>query len=73
MIIRVWEKLEVGERLEATTIMLANSVSVQRKIFETASTQEMRDVFKNYWNQYNDNPLLGRDNILASICPQVIA
>ncbi|XP_076180354.1 DNA helicase MCM9 [Ptiloglossa arizonensis] len=71
MIIRVWEKLEVGERLEATTIMLANSVSVQRKIFETASTQEMRDVFKNYWNQYNDNPLLGRDNILASICPQL--
>ncbi|XP_054009344.1 DNA helicase MCM9-like [Hylaeus anthracinus] len=71
VVVRVWGQLEVGERLEATTIMIANSVSVRRKISETASTQEMRDVFKHYWEKYIDNPLLGRDNILASICPQL--
>ncbi|XP_043257619.1 DNA helicase MCM9-like [Colletes gigas] len=71
VVVRIWGQLEVGERSEATTIMLANSVSVRRKLSETASTQEMRDIFKNYWKQYTDNPLLGRDNILASICPQL--
>ncbi|KZC07133.1 DNA replication licensing factor MCM9 [Dufourea novaeangliae] len=71
VVVRVWGPLEVGERLEATTMMIANSVSVRRKISETSSTQEIRDVFKSYWDQYSDNPLLGRDNILASICPQL--
>lgn len=71
VVIRIWGPLEPGERLEATTMMLGNSITVRRKISDTSSSQEMRDVFKNYWEKYNDNPLLGRDNILASICPKV--
>ncbi|XP_078053444.1 DNA helicase MCM9 [Augochlora pura] len=71
VVVRVWGALEVGERLEATTIMLANSVSVRRKISETISSQEVKGVFVSYWEKYRDNPLLGRDNILASICPQL--
>ncbi|XP_076649480.1 DNA helicase MCM9 isoform X2 [Halictus rubicundus] len=71
VVVRVWSPLEIGERLEATTIMLANCVSVRRKVSETISSQEVKDVFISYWEQYSDNPLLGRDNILASICPQL--
>ncbi|XP_012340480.1 DNA helicase MCM9-like isoform X4 [Apis florea] len=71
VVIRIWGPLEPGERLEATTMMLGNSITVRRKISDTSSSQEMRDVFKNYWEKYNDNPLLGRDNILASICPKL--
>lgn len=71
VVIRIWGPLEVGERLEATTMMLGNSITVRRKISDTSSSQEMRDVFRNYWEKYSDNPLLGRDNILASICPKL--
>lgn len=56
----------------ASTFMLANSVSVHRKISElTFSTKEMKEVFNNYWESHIKNPLIGRDKILASICPQV--
>ncbi|XP_026666801.1 probable DNA helicase MCM9 [Ceratina calcarata] len=51
--------------------MLANSVVVRRKVSDTSSSQELKDTFTSYWESYNDNPLLGRDNILASICPQL--
>lgn len=71
VIVRIWGPLEADERLEATTMMIANSVTVRRKISDTSSSQEMKDIFENYWEKYSDNPLLGRDNILASICPQV--
>lgn len=68
---RVWGPFEVGERLEASTIMLANSASVRRKVSESFSSQSMKDLFEKYWEQNSDNPLLGRDNIAASICPQL--
>ncbi|XP_076755328.1 DNA helicase MCM9 [Xylocopa sonorina] len=71
IMIRIWGALEVGERLEATTMMLANSVVVRRKVFDTSSSQEMKDIFTDYWKKYTDDPLLGRDNIVASICPQL--
>ncbi|XP_017893509.1 DNA helicase MCM9-like [Ceratina calcarata] len=71
VVIRIWDSLEVGERLQAITKMLANSVVVRRKVSDTSSSQELKDTFTSYWESYNDNPLLGRDNILASICPQL--
>lgn len=51
---------------------MANSISVRRKITDaTFSTAEIKDTFTAYWEHYRDNVLSGRDNILASICPQV--
>lgn len=51
---------------------MANSISVRRKISEaTFSTAEIKDAFTAYWESYRDDALVGRDNILASICPQV--
>lgn len=65
--------VQPGEKALATTFMLANSVSVQRKISElTFSTKEMKETFSNYWNAHNENPLIGRDKIIASICPKVL-
>lgn len=72
MIIRKWGTLKTGQRAEATTFMMANSISVRRKISEaTFSTAEIKNTFAAYWENYRDNALFGRNNILASICPQV--
>lgn len=66
--------MEEAERMIATTIMIANSISVRRKITESKfSSNEIKDVFTNYWEKYRDDPLVGRDNIVASISPQVRA
>ncbi|KMQ93010.1 dna replication licensing factor mcm9 [Lasius niger] len=72
IVIRKWNTLKVGHRAEATTFLMANSISVRRKISEaTFSTAEIKDTFTAYWEHYRDNALAGRDNILASICPQL--
>ncbi|XP_015190524.1 PREDICTED: DNA helicase MCM9-like isoform X1 [Polistes dominula] len=72
VIIRKWGTLTVGRPAEATTLMIANSISIRRKVSDiTFSNQEMQDIFKGYWQQYENDPLTGRDNILASICPQL--
>lgn len=72
VVIRKWDKLKVGHRAEATTFLMANSIFVRRKVTESSfSTAEMKDTFTAYWEHHRDNPLSGRDNILASICPQL--
>lgn len=72
VVIRKWSTLKVGHRAEATTFLMANNISIRRKISEaTLSTAEIKDTFTAYWEHHKDNALIGRDNILASICPQV--
>ncbi|KAL6263429.1 hypothetical protein P5V15_006219 [Pogonomyrmex californicus] len=72
VVIRKWGKLKVGERAEATTFLMANSISVRKKITEaTFSTGEIKETFTAYWQHYQNDALSGRDNILASICPQL--
>ncbi|EZA51963.1 DNA replication licensing factor MCM9 [Ooceraea biroi] len=72
VVIRKWDKLEVGCRLETTRFLMANNVSVRRKISEaTFFTTEIKDTFTAYWEHHRDNALAGRNNILASICPQL--
>lgn len=69
---REWRTLTAGQGTEATTFMIANSISVRRKMSDTSfSTQEMQDIFTSYWQKYKNDPLAARNNILASICPQV--
>lgn len=72
VVIRRWGTLKVGHRAEATTFLMANNISIRKKISETTlSATEIKDTFTAYWEHYKDNVLIGRDNILASICPQV--
>ncbi|KAK0171671.1 hypothetical protein PV328_005094 [Microctonus aethiopoides] len=71
-VIRRWLPLVEGARAEASSIMIANSVSVLRKVLDSNYSEiEIKQIFENYWNQYTDNPLIGRDRILSSICPRL--
>lgn len=54
-------------------MLLANNIVVQQKTSKPmSSVKDIEELFKNYWKTYEESPLVGRDNILASICPQVI-
>lgn len=58
--------------MEHTTIMIANNVNVLHKVINSDYKQaEVREIFDNYWKIYENDPLVGRNKILASICPQV--
>ncbi|EFN88385.1 DNA replication licensing factor MCM9 [Harpegnathos saltator] len=72
IIIRKWGILKPGQRAEATTFLMANSISIRRKFSEaTFSTAEIKNTFTAFWENYQDDALCGRNNILASICPQM--
>ncbi|XP_008557457.1 DNA helicase MCM9 [Microplitis demolitor] len=72
VITRRWSPLEEGKRAQHTTIMIANNVSVLRKVIDSDYKQsEVREIFDNYWKIYENDPLVGRNKILASICPQL--
>ncbi|KAG7206657.1 hypothetical protein KM043_000333 [Ampulex compressa] len=72
IVIRRWEQLIPGCRLEASTVIMANSISIRRNLSDSMfCTEEVTSIFQNYWHRYKDTPLAGRNNILASICPQL--
>lgn len=71
-LVRKYEKINESERATAITFFVANSLLVRRKVAESEfCREEINKIFKNYWSNYTERPLDGRDNILASICPQV--
>ncbi|XP_031784957.1 DNA helicase MCM9 [Nasonia vitripennis] len=71
-LIRKWGNVVEGQRPTATTFLLANSLLVRRKVAESDFCRdEITKIFRNYWKGFTEKPLDGRDNILASICPQL--
>ena len=72
-VIRKTGNIVEGQRTIASTLMLANSLVVRRKVIESNySRDELNGIFGEFWRSCEDKPLNGRDHILASICPQVI-
>lgn len=72
VVIRQWGTLVPGQRAEATTFIMANSITVRTKISEAQfSTNETKEIFANFWEAHKAQPLVGRDIILGSLCPQM--
>ena len=38
---------------------------------ENIVTDELRAEFENFWEEHRVNPLIARDHIIASMCPQI--
>lgn len=59
-------------RAEATLVMLVNNVTPLRKALDSNySEAEVKQIFQDYWIKYKHEPLVGRNKILQSICPQL--
>ncbi|XP_072387493.1 uncharacterized protein [Diabrotica undecimpunctata] len=62
----------VGKRTEIDLVFKANHIQVDsHNSFIPISNPESDNIFNNFWEQYKDNPLEGRDVILKSICPEI--
>jgi DNA helicase MCM9 len=61
-----------GNRSDIELVLKANHLQVcndQRSA--VLVTSETRDEFAKYWDAHSQQPLVARNHILASICPQV--
>lgn len=68
-----WGELNKGFSIDIDITLKANYVQVDNICSSAAvSTPEIKQIFSSFWRNYADNPLLGRDTILASFCPQVL-
>lgn len=67
-----WGEFIVGKKIDIDITLKANYLQVDDIGSPAAvSTPEITQIFNSFWENYSENPLLGRDTILASFCPQV--
>lgn len=69
---RRWKPPVIGKKLEVDLVLRVNNVQVnndQRLI--KSIIPETRCLFQQFWTTYRKKPLVGRDIILQSFCPQV--
>ncbi|KAG8225398.1 hypothetical protein J437_LFUL004598 [Ladona fulva] len=69
---RRWNTFSAGNRCEIELSLQANHLQVcnDQKAFVHV-TPEMKDEFNTFWKKHSRQPLIGRNIILASVCPQV--
>ncbi|XP_048477653.1 DNA helicase MCM9 [Plutella xylostella] len=70
---RRWRPSVLSKKCEVELVLQANYLEVcnsqQSKVI--ASAPDVKDCFDEYWTKFEACPLKGRDQILASVCPQV--
>ncbi|KAJ1759837.1 DNA helicase mcm9, partial [Coemansia sp. RSA 1591] len=67
-----WRPVVAGERPDIAVVIRANSISVlSDQASQIAITEELREEFHAFWAARAGTPMRGRDEIVASMCPQV--
>ncbi|PSN31662.1 hypothetical protein C0J52_14963 [Blattella germanica] len=71
-VMRRWKYLNAGSRSDVELTLKANHLQVCNDHRSTVLvTNELREEFSKYWEDHNHEPLVARNHILASLCPQV--
>ncbi|XP_045496296.1 DNA helicase MCM9-like isoform X2 [Colias croceus] len=70
---RRWRPSTQTKRSEVELVLHANYIEVSnaQRSEVIASAPDVKDCFDEFWDKYKHCPLKGRDQILASVCPQV--
>lgn len=69
---RRWRQFGPDERCDLEMIIVANHLKVNNEHkMGIGMTEELKVEFENFWKQHADKPLVGRDYILKSICPDI--
>lgn len=71
VLMRRFNSLVVGRKIEVEIVIKANHIEVNNNNTNTPITSELKQMFDGFWATYADRPLVARDLILKSICPQV--
>lgn len=69
---RRWGNISRGMRMDLEVLIVANNVQVLNTSGSgVALTEEHREMFEEYWEYFQRNPLAGRNVIVSSIAPQL--
>ncbi|KAJ2354772.1 DNA helicase mcm9 [Coemansia erecta] len=67
-----WRPAMAGERPDISVVIRANSIGVQNdQTSQIAITDELREEFRAFWAANARTPMRARDEVVASMCPQV--
>lgn len=72
VVMQRWKPFQQDVRCELEIVLKANYVQVNNE--QSAGIimdEEVRKEFEDFWEHYKSNPFAGRNEILASLCPQV--
>ncbi|XP_059058589.1 DNA helicase MCM9-like [Achroia grisella] len=70
---RRWRPTVQTKKAEVELVLQANFIEVcnSRRSEVVATAPDIKECFNEFWSKYEACPLKGRDQILASVCPQV--
>ncbi|XP_045044649.2 DNA helicase MCM9 isoform X2 [Desmodus rotundus] len=72
VVMQRWKPFQQDVRCEVEIVLKANYVQVNNE--QSAGIildEEVRKEFEDFWEHYKSDPFAGRNEILASLCPQV--
>nr|XP_033793111.1 DNA helicase MCM9 isoform X1 [Geotrypetes seraphini]XP_033793112.1 DNA helicase MCM9 isoform X1 [Geotrypetes seraphini]XP_033793113.1 DNA helicase MCM9 isoform X1 [Geotrypetes seraphini]XP_033793114.1 DNA helicase MCM9 isoform X1 [Geotrypetes seraphini]XP_033793115.1 DNA helicase MCM9 isoform X1 [Geotrypetes seraphini] len=72
VVMQRWKPFCLDSRCDVQIVLKANYIVVNNKQpTGVVINEEVRKDFENFWEKYQNDPLTGRNEILASLCPQV--
>ncbi|XP_062428598.1 DNA helicase MCM9 [Rhea pennata] len=72
VVMQRWKPFHEDARCDLELVLKANYVKVNNEqLAGVMIDEEVRKEFEDFWEKHRDDPLAGRNEILASLCPQV--
>ncbi|NXN96030.1 MCM9 helicase, partial [Rhinopomastus cyanomelas] len=72
VVMQRWKPFREDARCDLELVLKANYVRVHNEqLAGVVIDEEVRKEFEDFWENYKNDPLAGRNEILASLCPQV--
>ncbi|XP_066035432.1 DNA helicase MCM9 isoform X1 [Chamaea fasciata] len=72
VVMQRWKPFHEGARCDLELVLKANYVKVNNEqLAGVVIDEEVRKEFEDFWERHRNDPLAGRNEILASLCPQV--
>ncbi|NWX74671.1 MCM9 helicase, partial [Alca torda] len=72
VVMQRWKPFHEGARCDLELVLKANYVKVNNEqLAGVVIDEEVRKEFEDFWEKHRNDPLAGRNEILASLCPQV--
>ncbi|KFO77173.1 DNA helicase MCM9, partial [Cuculus canorus] len=72
VVMQRWKPFREDARCDLELVLKANYIRVNNEqLAGVAIDEEVRKEFKDFWEKHRNDPLAGRNEILASLCPQV--
>ncbi|NWV77020.1 MCM9 helicase, partial [Dasyornis broadbenti] len=72
VVMQRWKPFHEGARCDLELVLKANYIKVNNEqLAGVVIDEEVRKEFEDFWERHRNDPLAGRNEILASLCPQV--